>query len=237
MEPRIRAKAMAKREPSFNARYRKFVLYTDSARRLLKRYRQEGIFKAFLEARNSKAEVFQTSGKIKITKLTRLWEEGYINSGIWRVDVGGSSFFVKETDPKLVGKRQPLSGNTVMRADLGPKQFLALRKLRAMAKDFPHIEVAKPLFAWQDRDKSFLVTRFYHLEQADYSKLQTTPEDVQAEFSRFKELARNSKIYDLKYSRAFYDRKLNKMIMFDPRWADAFDASLDKKRKLYWLPL
>lgn len=219
----------------FTPPYRKAVFYTAPAKRILGRNRQEEIFRAFLEARKSKAEVFQPSPSSKI-KITRLKARGSLNSGAWRVDVGNVPFFVKETDPKLLGKRHPGSGKLVLRADLGPRQFLALRKLKEFAKDFPHIEIAEPQFAWLDQDKSFLATRFYDLERMDSPTIRKIPGNIRDEFVRFGNAVRKSGIHDIGSSNALYDEKLNKIVIitvFDPRWFDDLDNSLHDKRGWY----
>lgn len=119
----------------------------------------------------------------------------------WRVDLGEKSFFIK-----VASDRDKIHS--------GPQQFSTLQKTERLLENmFPHIETVKYHMGWSYQGKHYLVTDYYGLKKLEDVQV---PRELGKEFCEFQTVAWEKGIKDIKEINAFFDRKRNKIIIFDP---------------------
>jgi hypothetical protein len=175
-------------------------------------------FKGFVRANPGFVKFFRDShrsGKDLASRgneVERIRNGGFVNRGTWRVKYGTGHFFVKESP--LVYSDVFFSHGFSHKSwkPSGPDEFLALAELeRGTSRG---IRVVKHLVAFSDGRTSFIVTDFCSLPKLEDSR--DVPEPLMKEFERFINWAKKRLIIDVNSGNAFYDKKTETVIVFDP---------------------
>ncbi|MFH0970783.1 MAG: hypothetical protein V1776_04980 [Candidatus Diapherotrites archaeon] len=188
---------------------RKSLIYTPEGKAFIQAH--PGIIRDFLTARR---EILKGKEEVKKGKITVEWyhAEGDVHSILYKIRIGGRSFFIKEQREGFQGRE------FVPRLDLAKRQIMALHAARRLLRNIPGVEVANYHLAWTSGENSFLITDFYYGENCKKLMRDSTSiyEGIVPRIRKIRGILRG-KLGDVKDYNMIYLPETDTIIVFDLR--------------------